>query len=279
MSAFDFFSRGRRKEEVRRERGLNSAQKDSDLLPSTDPTALALRHHQERTQQLLWDEADDAPNESEDWTDLFERQSTEIAAAIATSCAHDAKAFRDTYSGTLKKLTDDAIAVRKQALREEHARMQAQKATGDEFGPEQDYDDVDGQVSERSFVPSCLKETSPWDSSVKPVQFLAGDLGRGKGYLMASGGVCIPWRRQMFELKDIVKLEVATEDSATRIGGMVGWGAVGATLLGPAGLVVGGILGAKGKDVTFVVMLRDGKRFLASARSSIYEKILAGAFR
>ena len=40
-------------------------------------------------------------------------------------------------------------------------------------------------------------------------------------------------------LTEIETLEIATEDSVKRIGGTVGWGAAGAVLLGPAGVLAG----------------------------------------
>lgn len=72
---------------------------------------------------------------------------------------------------------------------------------------------------------------------------------------------------------DIEELSVATEDNVKRIGGTVGWGAVGALALGPVGLLAGLLLGGKGKDVTFVLKLKDGRKMLATANSKIYTKL------
>jgi len=64
-------------------------------------------------------------------------------------------------------------------------------------------------------------------------------------------------------LSRIASVEVASEESVKRVGGAVGWGTAGALVAGPAGLLAGAILGGRGKDVTFVVVLQDGRRFLA----------------
>lgn len=63
-----------------------------------------------------------------------------------------------------------------------------------------------------------------------------------------------------------------------RLGGTVGWGVAGAALLGPIGLLAGLLLGGKGKDVTFILKLKDGRKMLATTDSKTFTKIAAMAF-
>src|SRR3546814_10870207 len=50
----------------------------------------------------------------------------------------------------------------------------------------------------------------------------------------------------------IADLEPASEESVKRIGGTLGWGAAGALVLGPVGLLAGLLAGGRGTEVTFV---------------------------
>lgn len=81
----------------------------------------------------------------------------------------------------------------------------------------------------------------------------AGDFGKGTGAYML-GAFSFPWQpgdgfsvgksRHVSELQSI---EIATEEAVKRVGGTVGWGVVGATLLGPVGLLAGLIAGGAGE--------------------------------
>lgn len=63
---------------------------------------------------------------------------------------------------------------------------------------------------------------------------------------------------------DIAELEIVTEENKKRVLGTAGWGAAGAALLGPVGLLAGLLLGGKGKEITFACHFSDGKKILAS---------------
>jgi hypothetical protein len=75
----------------------------------------------------------------------------------------------------------------------------------------------------------------------------------------------------------IQSIEVANEDSVKRIGGTVGWGAVGALALGPVGLLAGLLLGGKKKETTFVAELKDGRKIMATVESPVYIALRAGS--
>ena len=73
-------------------------------------------------------------------------------------------------------------------------------------------------------------------------------------------------------------IEVATEESVKRAGGTVGWGLAGAALLGPVGLLAGLLAGGRGKDVTFIAQLKDGRRLMATTDAGTYKKLAAATF-
>lgn len=110
----------------------------------------------------------------------------------------------------------------------------------------------------------------------------AGDFRKGRGDygfgMLTLYKTDQPWKTDTFSAKEIVEIDVASEDNVKRIGGTVGWGAAGAVLLGPAGLLAGLLLGGRKKEVTFVAQLKDGRKMLATTDSKTYTKLLAAAF-
>lgn len=86
------------------------------------------------------------------------------------------------------------------------------------------------------------------------------------------------WGMARIEPDQVESVELASEDSVKRLGGTIGWGAVGGALLGPAGLLAGLLLGGRGKKVTFVVRFKDGRKLLATTDSKTFTKIQATAF-
>ena len=76
----------------------------------------------------------------------------------------------------------------------------------------------------------------------------------------------------------ISEVAMATEEEVKRLGGTIGWGVTGAVLLGPVGLLAGLLAGGRGKNVTFICKFKDGRKFLGTARSKTYTKILATQF-
>lgn len=86
------------------------------------------------------------------------------------------------------------------------------------------------------------------------------------------------FRKEKYSLDQVEACEIASEESVKRIGGTVGWGVTGAVLLGPVGLLAGLLAGGRGKDVTFVLAFKDGKRALCTAKSKHYQEIQAALF-
>ncbi len=79
--------------------------------------------------------------------------------------------------------------------------------------------------------------------------------------------------REKIKPSEIARLEEASEESVVSIGGAAGWGIAGSVLLGPAGLLAGLILGGKGKDTTFVCEFKDGRKFLGTASSKVFNEL------
>lgn len=113
----------------------------------------------------------------------------------------------------------------------------------------------------------------------------AGDFPKGKASFHF-GVLGLPWQagdgfstgKALPLTGQLASVEIATEEAVKRVGGTIGWGVVGATLLGPVGMLAGLLLGGKGKEVTFVALLKDGKKMLATTDSKTFTKLQALAF-
>ena len=110
----------------------------------------------------------------------------------------------------------------------------------------------------------------------------AGDFDKGNDHQFVVDELIMKRHSKFFRERipaaHIEEVEVASEENVKRLGGTIGWGVVGGVLLGPAGLLAGLLLGGKGKKVTFICKLKDGRRFLASTSSKTYTEILATQF-
>ncbi|MGM8931381.1 hypothetical protein [Salinicola halophyticus] len=81
-----------------------------------------------------------------------------------------------------------------------------------------------------------------------------------------------------YQSSEIEAVEQASEENVKRLGGTVGWGAAGAVIFGPVGLLAGLLAGGRGKEVTFVAKFTDGKKILATTDSKTWTKIQAATF-
>jgi len=79
-------------------------------------------------------------------------------------------------------------------------------------------------------------------------------------------------------ITELETVEVASEDTVKKLGGTVGWGAVGGLVLGPVGLLAGLVLGGRKKEVTFVAKFKDGRKLLATTDRATFIKLQAAAF-
>lgn len=117
----------------------------------------------------------------------------------------------------------------------------------------------------------------------------AGDFTKGKGVISANDlafsftaawapGDGLLGKSNSFNKYDVEEVSIATEENVKRVGGTVGWGLAGAAILGPVGLLAGLLLGGKGKDVTFIIKFKDGRKMLATTDSKTFTKLAAMAF-
>lgn len=115
------------------------------------------------------------------------------------------------------------------------------------------------------------------------VKIHAGDFPIGDAKLTFSA-LTFPWQPgdgllgASIQLTDLSDVDMAGEESVKRLGGTVGWGAAGAMLLGPVGLLAGLLAGGRGKDVTFVAKTFDGRKFLATTDAKTFTKFKAAVF-
>jgi hypothetical protein len=81
-----------------------------------------------------------------------------------------------------------------------------------------------------------------------------------------------------YRLEDLAELEVASEESAKKMMGAIGWGLVGDLALGPLGLLAGVLSGGKQINVKFIGNFHDGRRMLASTDSKTFTAMQAALF-
>ncbi|SRR6266567_4080820 len=115
------------------------------------------------------------------------------------------------------------------------------------------------------------------------IKVLAGDFLKGDAHY-AFGSITLKTKEHWLAgknmtVKDVFEsVEIATEESVAKVGSAVGWGTAGLVLAGPLGLLAGAMLGGRGKDVTFVAKLKDGRKFLARTDSKTFTNLQAKVF-
>lgn len=112
----------------------------------------------------------------------------------------------------------------------------------------------------------------------------AGDLPKGTHSTNGSV-ITLNWQpgdgllgKSVVLIGQVMAVKVATEEDVKKMTGTIGWAIAGGALLGPVGLLAGLVLGGKGKEVTFSLEMKDGRRVLATTDSKTYTKIQALAF-
>ncbi len=100
--------------------------------------------------------------------------------------------------------------------------------------------------------------------------------GKPEKLLLAKHGSKFSYEH--FPFNAIASLEAVSEESAKRAAGTVGWGVAGGLALGPLGAVAGMLLGGNGKDVTFVMHMRDGRKLMARGPMKDFTDLKAQIF-
>jgi hypothetical protein len=122
-------------------------------------------------------------------------------------------------------------------------------------------------------------------------KILAGDFGVGTTgqvlvgalYKQSGQGFSMPMSGHSFRPEHIPtgmiqSLEIATEENLKRIGGAIGWGAIGGIAFGPVGALAVALAGGRGKEITFVCQFKDGRRFLGRCNAKVFTQIHAPPF-
>ncbi|MEI8372669.1 MAG: hypothetical protein WCJ35_07525 [Planctomycetota bacterium] len=86
------------------------------------------------------------------------------------------------------------------------------------------------------------------------------------------------WIGETILVSQLETIDVASEDSVKKLGGTICWGAAGALVLGPVGLLAGLLLGGRKKEVTFVAKFKDGRKLLATTDNGTFIKLQAAVF-
>jgi hypothetical protein len=86
---------------------------------------------------------------------------------------------------------------------------------------------------------------------------------------------------EKIDLKDnLESVAIQTEDETRSLLGAAGWEILGSWLLGPTGLVLGALWGArKQTEICFDARFKDGRKFLGIADPPTFQKLKAVTFR
>ena len=75
------------------------------------------------------------------------------------------------------------------------------------------------------------------------------------------------------------RVEIQTEESSRKLTSAAGWGLAGTIALGPLGLLLGSLWGARSKkQVCFAAYLKDGRKFLGVTDPKTFQKLQAITF-
>lgn len=105
------------------------------------------------------------------------------------------------------------------------------------------------------------------------VKVLAGDLPAGEWEYKE--GVLWGGFDQVNITSDLKQIDVKTEESAKNIAQTLGWAIAGNIVLGPLGLLAGAAMGGNRKNILAMCELKDGRKFMASMDSKIFQQMLA----
>jgi hypothetical protein len=108
------------------------------------------------------------------------------------------------------------------------------------------------------------------------IEVIGGDLKKGKvdvykDYFLSGHNLHL--------IKDVKSMQQIFENDVRKASLGVAGAVVGGALLGPLGLIAGGILASKTKEICFTCELRDGRKFIATTNSITWKHLLVYAVK
>lgn len=122
--------------------------------------------------------------------------------------------------------------------------------------------------------------SAAWSAKTGKFKIIGGPVARKPGRIGGNriliGGI-LDGGPKALASSAVRHVEMATAESVNNWGGAVGFGLAGAALFGPAGLIVGGLMGGKGTSHVFIAVLSDDTRLLIEGDTGAYRAFLAAA--
>lgn len=109
---------------------------------------------------------------------------------------------------------------------------------------------------------------------------IAGDYeGKGISQILGSSSILIGWKDSIdLDKRNVESFELITDEHRKSAKSGVARGLIGGALLGPVGMLAGGI-SAKSKGIyTIAISFKDGKRSLIEVDDKIYKSIVKNCF-
>jgi len=110
-----------------------------------------------------------------------------------------------------------------------------------------------------------------------------GDFGEGKkkGWYDTwdKNVISLPMPHKTFggtekiKLSNVESIQVADEEAVKKMGATFGWGLAGLAVLGPLGMAAGLLGGGRKKMITFICILKDERKFLATMNNKGFIKL------
>lgn len=114
------------------------------------------------------------------------------------------------------------------------------------------------------------------------IKIKAGDFKKESGMQLGSKGLCVAegmFSTKVYPLDEIVNIEDVNDQNQKSIGAKMGWGATGAVVLGPLGLLIGALATGNNKRMMgFVIEFADGKRALCECKPQEYQALKQAMF-
>ncbi len=107
-----------------------------------------------------------------------------------------------------------------------------------------------------------------------------GSFGTGVGHFNG-GNFSLPsgrlFKPTQISSSSIESAELASAESLKKLGGTLGWGAVGLVALGPLGMFAGLLAGGRKNVATFIVTFKDGRTMIGTADTKVWVAIKSAA--